>query len=215
MPYNTVRSVAASVVGLLLCPVTLPYGNLLQSESVREAYFLGQRHDEKMAAFLDTYAKHLSLPEAGPYVSTIKLLTPFAQVVELSRLHTNYSAQQAEMDYQRRGDMIRVCVTIEFTATYNRVETSKSQKGSRDESYITLRSEDFWKDFQFGLSQNDKWIEPLEINGEPVYGHNGMTGAEVWLEYDSKDVASAETDVDIFTPDGQHIVIKFDLEKLR
>ena len=85
-----------------------------------------------------------------------------------------------------------------------------------------MRSEDFWKDFKVGLSQNDQWIEPLDIYGEPTYslfnpGATGpvMNGALVFVDFNAADVSSSTANVEVFTPDGQHVVATFDLEKLR
>ena len=112
---------------LFLFATAVAYEVPLDPHSVRDAYFLGQRNDEKTARFLDAYVKHLPPPEKGPDISEIQLLTPYAQVVELSRQKTvGYSAQQAEQDYRERGDRIRVRVRIEFTATYGLAEVQKA-----------------------------------------------------------------------------------------
>jgi hypothetical protein len=55
----------------------------------------------------------------------------------------------------------------------------------------------------------------------PAYGYPGsgrgscLTGWLVWLEYDSRDVASDDSQVEVFTTDGQHVVVPFDLSLLR
>ena len=62
---------SAQFVAILLAtalPVSA-YEVPLTERSVREAYFLGQRRDEKMGRFLAEYAKHLPLPEKGPHVA--------------------------------------------------------------------------------------------------------------------------------------------------
>lgn len=48
----------------------------LSDTAVRQAYFMGPRHDESFARFLDLYCKHLSPPKTGPYMSTVEFLTP-------------------------------------------------------------------------------------------------------------------------------------------
>jgi len=53
-----------------LC-VTVPASALdtpLSDEAVREAYFLGQRHD---ASFLTSYIKFLPMPKTGPHISSV------------------------------------------------------------------------------------------------------------------------------------------------
>jgi hypothetical protein len=55
----------------------------------------------------------------------------------------------------------------------------------------------------------------------PAYNYPGstgdyyLTGWLVWLEYDARDVASDDAQVEVFTTDGQHVVVPFDLSLLR
>jgi hypothetical protein len=148
------RSIATLlVVTLLVSPVTFAYEIPLESHSIRDAYFFGQRGDEKLARFLDTYTKHLPLPQKGAYISEIKLFTPYAQVVDISRQKTTgYSAQQAEQEYKIRGDSFRVYVRIEFTATYGFLQAVESVNRVAREQKLDLQPYDFWRDFQFILS---------------------------------------------------------------
>ena len=44
--------VAAVVMGLVVAQVLAAYEHPLDSHSIREAYFLGRRHDDKTAAFM-------------------------------------------------------------------------------------------------------------------------------------------------------------------
>src|SRR6266852_3475527 len=72
----------------------------LSDTAVRQAYFLGQRNDQKTADLFKLYTVSLPLPDKGPHVSEIRLLTPYAQVVFNSAQHSvGYSAQQAAADY--------------------------------------------------------------------------------------------------------------------
>src|SRR5713101_3160295 len=141
--------VMLSAALLALQPVAA-YDAPLDPSAVREAYFLGQRSDERRTKFFEAYLKHLALPEKGPYVSEIELLTPYAQVVDVSRQHTGaYSAQQAAEDYKKRGDTIQVRVRIELTPTYGQLDQAPKQKDPREEKGLRLRREDFWKSFKF------------------------------------------------------------------
>ena len=54
------------------------YDTQLDSQAVREAYFLGRRGDQKTSEFLEAYIKHLAIPERGPYIAEISLYTPYA-----------------------------------------------------------------------------------------------------------------------------------------
>jgi hypothetical protein len=214
----------------------------LESHSVRDAYFFGQRGDEKLARFLDTYTKHMPIPQKGPYISEIELLTPYAQVVDISRQKTaGYSAQQAAQEYKDRGDTFRVYVRIEFTATYGFIQAVESANYAGHEQRLELQPYDFWRDFQFILSQDVKPAEPpgdsasdstnhqeeaerrvmdaRSADSTPIYSNSeyngGLAGAVVWLDYDAKDITSEPISVEVMTPAGLHVVAAFDLSKLR
>src|SRR5258708_38845386 len=63
---------------LLTSPALFAFNSPLSDEAIREAYFFGQRRDEKMTAFLEKYKQHLREPDRGPFVSSVEFLTPFA-----------------------------------------------------------------------------------------------------------------------------------------
>lgn len=127
------------------------YDTQLDSQAIREAYFLGRRSDQKTDEFLDAYIKHLPIPERGPYIAYLALYTPYAQVVLNSWLNTmGYSSQQAERDYFATGDVIRVRVRIEFTPTYTAVQGTMPTKDSATQHAYVFRSENFWREFRFG-----------------------------------------------------------------
>jgi hypothetical protein len=90
----------------------------LSEESVREAYFLGQRRDESMARFLDKYKRHLRPPDSGPYISSVELLTPFARLILLSSQRVNYSAQQAAKEHRSDDELVAITVEIQLTESY-------------------------------------------------------------------------------------------------
>ncbi len=209
---------------LCVCVFTEPsfgYDTDLSDTAVREAYFLGQRNNEKTRAFFDPYTKHLPLPKKGPYISEIRLLTPLAQVVQVSSQTTSgYSAQQARLDYHGRGDSLLLVVHIEFTPSYGAIDATQSAKNAAGEKGLSLRTEDFWHDFRFGIKQKEDWIERRAIRGEADFGRadsfgdSGLSGAWVYVEYDSRNVASDNTDVSVFTPGGEEVKTSFDLSTL-
>src|SRR5206468_8854587 len=81
MPKCCRALLAFSLSMLLISPGALAFSSPLSDEAIREAYFLGQRRDEKMTAFLEKYKQHLREPDRGPYVSSVEFLTPFALAV--------------------------------------------------------------------------------------------------------------------------------------
>jgi hypothetical protein len=213
------KPVFAAFVALLLVASSDAFESPLSDETVRNAYFLGQHHDASTESALKPYLHALPPPKEGPYISDIRLLTPYAQIIDESNSHPgSYSAQQAAADYRSRSDTIVLRVHIQFTATYNYIETTRNhgdtQKG------ISVRPDDFWKTFKVGLSQNDQWIEPQSRDGEPTYADNpdgstALSGAYIWLTYDARDVASDSATAEVFTPDDQHTTTTFDLATLR
>ena len=225
--HHPVRPRSAAALLALLLLSSQPAGAFdapLDSHSVRDAYFLGQRNDEKTALFLAQYEHVLPLPEKGPHVAEIELHTPYAQIVTGSRGRTDsYSAQQAAADYRKRGDTIRVRILLKLTRTYPLVIEPKLEITVHEKPGATLRSHDFWKDFGYELRQNDVPVKPLSIDGEALFSHHNqlddtsvqMTGAQVWMEYAAADVASRMSEFEVATPDGQRVIVKFDLEKLR
>lgn len=233
---------------LLLTQPILAFQSPLSDEAVREAYFLGQRHNESTAAFFSHYLKTLTPPESGPYISEAEIYTPYSQMVDLSELHSvGYSAQQASKDYRASSDTLLVRIRIDFTATYGALELYRSgrlldpaRRGSAS------RAPDYYRDFRAGLSQKGEWIEPLSIqvvptvwpasghipswgfvsprsfgptlDGDAYYNGGGgccFIGWLVWLQYDANDVDSDDATVEVFTTDGQHIEVPFDLSHLR
>jgi hypothetical protein len=189
-------SLAILAAALLMTSIAFAFSAPLSDEAVREAYFLGQRRDDRTAQFLETYRRYFPVPESGPHVFVVELFTPYAQAVEASSKHgAGLSAQQARQDYQARGDSLRVGVYVRYTSTYGpgfpySPDKVPGQTGT-------------WKDFQIRLM----------LNGETLCSR--PTGFIVWQEYDASNLASTDATIEIDTPDGQHVVAPFDLSRLR
>ena len=243
--FPVLRSCAAILTAsFLLTAPSQAFQSPLSEEAVRDAYFRGQHNDAASMSFLADYFRVLERPEKGPYIAEVEIYTPYAQVVEASRRRSmGYSAQQAEKDYRRRHDKLFVRVRIDFTSTYGALELYRSAKGDQEQSGGDQPLPDFYRDFRVGLSQKNKWIEPMRIllqstdtfntghfpfipedlgpapapvgpffaNDYPGYY---ATGWLVWLEYDAKDVASDDAEVEVITTDGQDVVVPFDLSRL-
>ena len=84
-----------------------------------------------------------------------------------------------------------------------------------------LQPENFWQKFQFNVKQNGKNIPSKSIHNRPIYSSatkgtpSVLDGAAVTIEFDAKDIASQEIDVEVTTPDGKTVSTTFDLKKLR
>lgn len=216
-----VRSVASLLSILLLTPFTFAFDTPLSDQAIREAYFLGQRNDEKTGEFLEKYRRHFAIPESGPWISTVELLTPYAETVELSRQRSfGYSAQSAAKDYREHGSVIRVTITIEFTEKYGYLIEQDVKQRSGSTKGFRFRSPEFWKDFSYRLFDGDNVIEPLSREGHPTFRSDNynmvMTGATVTLLYDAEKISSsADAAVVVDALDGPQAVAAFDLASLR
>jgi hypothetical protein len=220
------------VMFLVASPATSAYEIPLGDDSVRDAYFLGQRHDGTTTHFFDAYTKHFSAPLSGPYISQIKLFTPYAQVVERSQQKSvDYSAQDAAQDYQTRGDTIVVYVHIEFTPSYAYSQAIASANDAGQKQGVKYQAEDFWRDFDFRLLQAARQsdssdpptkpspIEAREIQATPIYVPGvplyTLIGTDVRLIYDATKIASDPASFEVVTSAGQRAVAAFDLSQLR
>jgi hypothetical protein len=203
-------------VTVILAASAFAFDYPLSPTAISEAYFLGQRHDEKAIEFLGKYLKRLPLPDKGPYISEISLLTPYAQVVSRSwGSAVGYSEQQAQEDYRSHGNAIRVKVRIEFTSTYSAMQGAKPDQGDSKTMGYALRPPDFWHTFGFEVSQKGRLIPPRSTKGEPIYDDSGFLGAEVQLDYDVKEVEADAVSIQVVTPDNHRVAAKFDLSELR
>jgi hypothetical protein len=175
--FSSIRSgLSLLAAALLLTPSASAFQTSLSDESIREAYFLGQRNDETTASLFDHYVRLLPKPDKGAFVAEVEVYTPYVQLVETSRRRSmGYSAQQAELDYRHSHHKLYVRVRIDFTPTYGALELYRSSKSDREQSATDPPLPDFYRDFRVGLSQRsgpnheEQWIEPLRILLQPSY----------------------------------------------
>jgi hypothetical protein len=201
------------------------YEKALTPAAIHEAYVLGQRNDQATANFLHAYLSECSTPEEGCFITQIEMLTPFAQVVDLSMRNgtKGYAEGQAVRDYRQRGDKIIVQITLVLRTAYPGAAQNDAQKNPpiAEPKDSTLQPENFWQNFRFNLKQRGKVIATRLIRNEPIYSTGTrdappkLDGATVQLEYDCKDVASEEATVDVSSPESKTITALFDLKKLR
>jgi hypothetical protein len=221
---------ARLLVTLFLCiagsATSLAYEVPLTSQALHEAWILGQRNDQATANFLSPYLKQIAEASEVPHIAEIEILTPFAQVVDLSRRFTSgYSEDQAAREYHQRGDTVVVRIVLMLPAAYPKPEPAPDQPPASQQppppANAPLRPENFWQNFRFAMKQHGKTIATRFIHNKPIYSTPTkdtpavLDGATVWLEYDAKDVASDETVVEVTTPDSKTINVTFDLKKLR
>jgi hypothetical protein len=200
---------AVVVAMLVVSLAAFAYDAPLSDEAVREAYFLGRRHDETTAQFLETYRRYFAKPERGAHVFAVELFTPYARAVEAESKQAHLSVQQAERDEQLRNGPVRLGVYIRYTESY------RSERVNGSSSYSDHR-----EDFHVRLMQGGKAVDWVSSRYEGTFQSLGRGGAQstgfiVWQEYASADVTASDATVEVETPDGQHVSAVFDLARLR
>lgn len=194
---------AARVVFLLALAslASSAYQQRLDSEAIREAFFLGQRRDEATDHFLTSYRHYFPIPKTGPYISLVQILTPYAQVVLGSKEGTiGPTAMDAESEFRAHPSLLLVRVRVFSTPTY----------------YSASQLKELWQKLSITVVQGQT-LEPEKTSyiSRPSAGGRGPGGTDVELSFDTKNVASAPITIDVSLPDGQHVEAKFDLSKLK
>jgi hypothetical protein len=205
---------------LLICQPLLAFETPLSDTAVREAYFLGQRRDEKMAQVLDKYSIYLATPKSGPHIASVTMFTPFAQTILQSRDNSSgYSAQQAALDHAKHAESIKAVIEISFTNSYGALIPRPG--GSRSDSPTGLmpRPYDFWKDFQVNFFHKEDQLKPISSSGQPKLscGDSGcsLIGATLEFEFLAEACPSDSILVQVIPPEGEQVVLDYDLNSVR
>ncbi len=192
----------------------------LSDTAVRQAYFMGQRHDESLARFLDHYTKHLAPPRTGPYISSVSFLTPYALLTQHSDRHVyGYSAQQAELEHQSLVETVKIVIEIQLTDTYSNVMRNPAVRTTGTPMEYLLRPSDFWREFRVQIFNGDESLKPFLYSGHGAHfcGDTGCTlvGATIQLECLAQSFTSDSVRISIDPPEGNPVVAEFDLASLR
>jgi hypothetical protein len=212
------RVFARFLVVLCVALTASAFENPLSDEAVREAYFLGQRHD---ASFLTNYIKFLPLPKTGPHISSVTFLTPFARLTQSSSNYVgNYSAQQARLDHLGQEEIVEIIVEIRLTPSYGAFISSPLSSRSSSPPDFTPRSSLFWKDFHVQIYDGDQSLSPADFDGHANHscGRRGpcvMTGATLKFEFPADAFTSDSATIHIDPPEGDPVFVEFDLTRLR
>jgi hypothetical protein len=216
------RSIASVfMAGLLLAPSAFAFDLSLSDQAIREAYFLGQRHDESFVSFLNKYTKFLTPPKSGPDIASVTFLTPFALLVQQSSQHTaGYSAQQAALDHRDQPEFVRIMVQIQLTDSYAAYIVRPTGSRSGSPTGFVPRPYDFWKDFDIQVFSEDRKLKPFTSSGQPNYtcsddGGCALTGATLQFEFLAESFASDSATVQVDLPEGDPVSVDFDLPSLR
>lgn len=76
LPSSFRSGLAILAAALLLTSIASPCEVPLSDEAVREAYFLGQRHDETTARLLETYRRYFPVPIPAPTFLSLSYSPP-------------------------------------------------------------------------------------------------------------------------------------------
>lgn len=221
MAFPQFRSLASLLAAFLAVPFpSAAFETPLSDTAVREAYFLGQRRDETMARFLEKYTIFLAPPKSGPHIASITMFTPYAlAVLESKEKSVGYSAQQAALDHAKHAESVRAILDILFTDTYGAYIPRPA--GSRRDATTGLmpRPYDFWKDFQVNFFYKDDQLKPMSSSGQPKlscddYGCT-LIGATLEFEFLAEKVPSDSITIQVIPPEGEQIVLDFDLGSVR
>ncbi len=210
---------AAITLSLLVAPPTFSFDTPLSDTAVRQAYFMGQRHDESLARFLDSYTKHLAPPKTGAYISSVSFFTPYALLTQLSSQRANYSAQQAEIEHLKLVETVRINIVIYLTDSYSSVMRNPVPQTTGTPFEYLPRPSGFWRDFQVQVFDGDKLLTPFLYSGEPIYicGDTGCTlvGATIQLEFLAESFSSDSSRISIVPPEGEPVDVDFEVAFLR
>ena len=221
MPLDRLRFLSCVfAITLTMPPPAAAFETPLSDTAVREAYFMGQRRDESMAHFFEKYSNNLTPPKTGPYISSVSFLTPYALLAQLSAQRPfGYSAQQAELDHRHRVETVKITVEIQLTDTYGAVIRNPTGRTSGTPWDYVSRPSGFWRDFQIQVSSDKKVLEPFSYTGEPDYicGDGGcvLVGATVQLEFLADLFAPDSATIQIDPPEGDQVIVDFDLSAFR
>ena len=215
-----VRSTLGLLTGaLLLAPASFAYDTPLSEQAVREAYFLGQRRDESMYAFLNKYTKLLPAPKTGPHIASITFFTPFALLILYSSRQSDYSAQRAALDHKAHDEVVEIQVEIRFTQSYGAIIAVPTHSRSGSPTAIQQRSPEFWRAFKYRIFDGDEEITTEDISGEPQYscseGGCILTGAIVYFQFPATAFKSDSASVEVTPREGDPVSVDFDLSSLR
>jgi hypothetical protein len=211
---NARSRISVLLVALVASPSAHSLDYPLSPEEVRQAYFFGRSSDRgKVSEFLGQYIRVFQPHEGGTFVGRIELCTPYQRVVRRSwDNQADYSAQQAQIDYDVQADMVGVRVFLHISRG-----AGQSDLYSDREGHVLDRREGFWRDFQFRVKQEEHVIQPKKIAGRPLYGRRGqgLSGAEVELEYDVNELTPGQMRISVTAPGGRTTTADFPLDRLK
>ena len=192
----------------------------LSDTAVREAYFLGQRHDDSLGKLVDKYVLYLQPPKTGPYIQSVSFLTPYVLTALYSSQQASiYSAQQAQLDHLKNPEVVQVTVQILLTESFAAYSAAATGPDSHSPKGVFVRPSDFWLDFRLRTFQKDQLVIPSNANGHPLFQCSDagcvLSGATLTFEYPAASFTESSATIQIDPPEGDPVVVDFDLTSFR
>ena len=205
---------------LLLAPSSSAFDTPLSDTAVREAYFLGQRHDDSLPKLMDKYVLYLQPPKTGPYIQSVSFLTPYILTAIYSSQQVSiYSAQQAQLDHLKNPEVVRVTAQILLTDAYGPYISGPTGPDPHSLKGISIRPSGFWRDFRLRVFQKAEMVIPTTARGEPSYRCDDtgcvLSGATLTFEYPAASFTDTAATIQIDPPEGDPVVVDFDLTSFR
>jgi hypothetical protein len=216
MPSGFRTSLALLMAALLLSTPSFAFDSPLSDTAVREAYFLGQRHDDSLGKLMDKYVLYLQPPKTGPYIQSVSFLTPYVLTALYSSQQVSiYSAQQAQIDHLKNPEVVRVTVQVFLTDSYGPYVAVPTEQHSSSIKGLRVRPSDFWRDFRVRVFQKDAMVIPTAAKGEPTYRCDDagcvLSGATLNFEYPAASFTETAATIQIDPPEDDPVVVDFDL----
>jgi len=205
---------------LILASSSSAFDSPLSDTAVREAYFLGQRHDDSLGKLMDKYVLYLQPPKTGPYIQSVSFLTPYVlTALNSSQQASIYSAQQAQLDHLKNPEVVRVTAQISLTDSYGPYISAPTGPDPHSLKGIIMRPSDFWRDFRVRVFQKEEMVIPTAAKGEPSYRCEDtgcvLSGATLTFEYPAAAFTETSATIQIDPPEGDPVVVDFDLTAFR
>ena len=185
-------------LALAIALPTAAYDFPLSQDAIRDAYFLGKQQNGLGTDFLAKYSRSIPELRVDPYISRVRIETPFFQVAEHAGRALNYSAQDAVKEFYGKPIMFWLYLEICYEVDAPLPNAVK-----------------------FRLTQKNKAISPLSEERSAFfppsdpYSQVSNLGETIKLELDPAKLDSSTLTILVDTPDGQHAECTFDLQTLR
>jgi hypothetical protein len=186
------------VLALALAIPTAAYDFPLSQDAIRDAYFLGRQQNGLGTDFLARYSRSIPELKVDPYISRVRIETPFFHVAEHAGKALNYSAQDAVKEFHGKPAVLLIYLEICYEFDAPLPEAVKFRIIQKNKAIVPVAEE------------RSAFFPPSD-----PYSRVSNLGEAIKLEFDPAKLDSSTLTILIDTPDGQHAECTFDLQTLR